>query len=191
MSGIGYAGCCKASPCDTAPIKDEMFCNMALDFLNEIFETDLPFPGTEKGDVVTMKVKRLKVRKKVYDENIKFSYYGNTGNCNNHDGIITLCSTLSMFEGKELSAPAVIYGVAYCSPEDVYNKEIGKSIAYDDMQQVRAGVDLVHKNHHDINTRIFADMVAHDDGPSWAKKSIARILIRHTVQAFKLDWMEI
>ena len=170
MSGPGFAGCCQGHKIsnENKGIHGDMTFTEdygeALAFLNSIFGGDLPVMlGVEKR-------KKEKAVKVEYDENVRFSYFGDTGNCNNHGGILTMCSVINDVQ------EVVFYGMAFCSPNDVYNKEKGKAIAYRDMELYTSCIGMVKKTHNDINTRIFADMVAHDDGPSWAKGIIMDIL---------------
>ena len=96
--------------------------------------------------IYALRIPTKPYHKKVrYSENVKFSYYGSTGDCANHKGIIIVCCSV------DESIDAITYGVAYCSPEDVYNKETGKGIAYNDMVTNMNTLDLVKKAHHDIN----------------------------------------
>jgi len=114
-----------------------------------------------------------------YPDNVKFSYYGCTGECNRHSGVIVVASRIN----NEM----VEYGVAYCSPKDVYDKYIGKKIAYRDLVEESKMVVLNGKKHHKINARILADVVANADCPSWADKKIAIELVRHLFYAFDLE----
>jgi len=120
-----------------------------------------------------------KEKPKVFPDDVKFSYYGCTDTCNDHDGVIVVVS--------HVNNEMVEYGVAYCSPKDVYDKHHGKFLAYRDMIEENKMVVLSGKKHHKINARIFADIVANADCPSWANDKVASELTRHLIYGFELE----
>ncbi len=136
---------------------------------------ELPMSAYRKCSLPTPKPEKRK-----YDDGVKFSFYGCTGKCNHHKGVIVVASSADEAGGF------TTYGTAYCSPKDVYDKEKGKLIAYQDMIENQTMVTLVKKKHHDINARVFADILANDDAPTWAKNSIGAILISHVQNAFNV-----
>lgn len=129
------------------------------------------------------KPKKLKLK---YGDNIKFSFYGCTGECNHHDGVVVIASSVDNDKG------VCYYGTAYCSPKDVYSKEKGKRIAYTDLASNLTTVALGKKTHHEINSRIFANIVANNDAPSWAREKVASHLVYHLENAFGIggDWYD-
>ncbi len=111
------------------------------------------------------------VAKVEFPKDLKFTYYGCTGECNHHDGVIVIASRVN----NEM----VEYGVAYCSPKDIYSKETGKIYASNNLIDENKMVALAGKKHHLINARILADIVANADAPSWAEEKVAWELARH------------
>lgn len=123
-------------------------------------------------------------KKPLYDDSVKFSFYGCIGECNHHNGILVVSSTVGENENQ------VFYGTAWCSPKDVYNKSFGKEMAYNDMIDNMNSVALGKKRHHEINARILSDIMANNDAPSWARNMIAGALVRHIEFAFNIWGME-
>jgi len=119
----------------------------------------------------------VKTKKETYSENIRFSYYGCVGQCTKHNGVFVIASNVDVELG------VVFYGISYCSPKDVYDKHIGKSLAMADLDDLK-NVELAGKKHHEINARIFSDIIANNDAPSWAVGMISRELINHLSEAF-------
>jgi hypothetical protein len=153
--------------------------------MNQVVMNDvMDIMETSMGANFQMFVPSVMPRKKEQTPNnndrplIKFSYYGDRGDANNHDGIITLATFVSDENNT------IHYGVAYCSPKDIYNKEYGKRLAINNLRRFMNTVNLVKKTHHDINSRIFANIVAMNDAPSWAKRMVAVELIIHLEKAF-------
>ena len=61
---------------------------------------------------------------------LKFQYIGRTGFCNNHYGIITIASLFRKDEN------VIELGITFCSPKDVYSKQIGKRKATHRLENV-------------------------------------------------------
>jgi hypothetical protein len=163
---------------------NEDFHRMAMEILGDIFrgvQTDnmvaFVAPNTEKENS-DVKIIHTKFR---YPEGVRFSYYGCTGQCTRHTGVIVVASRV------DLERRVVFYGVAYCSPKDVYNKEAGKQISYMDLEREMKAVVLVGKKHHKINARILADVVANADARSWAENRLALELANHLFRAFDVE----
>ena len=148
---------------------NEMMCLMET-IMGDNFQMCMP--------MVLPKKKKNTIKKVKFDSRIKFSYYGDRGESSNHDGIITIASFINE------NSHAVHYGVSYCSPNDKYNKEFGKQLAVDNLRRYMDTVSLVRKNHHDINARIFANIIAMNNAPSWAQRMVAIELIIHLEKAF-------
>lgn len=108
-----------------------------------------------------------------YDERVKFSFYGDTGNSNNHKGIIVIAALVNEKER------VVHYGSAFCSPKDVYDKAKGKELAFKDLDDNMNTVVMMKKAHHAVNAAIFADMIAYGLYPSWAKTQVIDAGITH------------
>lgn len=153
-----------------------------LDNIFEPFTVDSIFSNGDEISPVKPTVRKMNVHRKVkYPEEVKFSFYGCVGQCNHHDGVIIIASITDYDKGTN------IYGTAYCSPKDVYNKERGKLLAYNDMYREMKTVALYGKTHHTINSRIMSDIVANADCPSWAEDMVAEALCKHLVRAFNVD----
>ena len=120
----------------------------------------------------------VKVKKVKIDDCVKFAYYGCTGECNRHKGVIVVASAVN--DGGKV----VHYGTAFCSPKDVYDKAKGKLMAYNDLIDNNFSVSLGRKTHQEINARIIGDIIANDDAPSWARNMVATAMCRHLVNAF-------
>ena len=119
----------------------------------------------------------LKTNEK-YDDDVRFSYYGCHDQCNHHKGVLVIASYINR------KAQVVHYGTAYCSPKDVYNKEMGKSISYQDLIENMNTTALGKVAHHIINARILADIIANNDAPSWAEILVADSLGMHLYDAY-------
>ena len=117
-------------------------------------------------------------KKKYYDERVKFTYYGATDMPTNHDGIMVLATFVDENEG------VIYYGTAFCSPKDQYIKEVGKEIAFNDLAENMTVTALGKKKHHDVNSRVLADIWASKTYPSWAEEGIAGSLYDHFEEMF-------
>ena len=133
-----------------------------LQFAIPLFDLDLP-PDPKKV---------------YYDERVKFTYYGATDMSKNHEGVIVLATFVDENEG------VIYYGTAFCSPKDEYQKHIGKRIAFDDLAENMTVTALGKKKHHDINSRVLADIWASKTYPSWAEEGIAAVLCDHFEEMF-------
>lgn len=138
---------------------DGIFCGILNEVINDlkscgVFDECLPV-------VVPEKEKPVKI-----DPQVKFVYFGNRSSANNHEGIITIAS---FFDEK---AGRVFYGVAYCAPSDVYDKQKGKMLAFERLCTGQNSVGFNHKNHRELTTRIMASIFANNEYPSWAKDTI-------------------
>ena len=123
------------------------------------------------------------VKQKVrYDERVKFSYYGRTGHCNNHKGVIVVATYV------DEESRVVYYGTAFCSPKDVYDKAKGKKIAFDDLNANMTTIALTKKNHHAVNAGVFADIFATGSFPSWAREMVVKNTIRHLKESSERAW---
>lgn len=165
---------------------DENFHRMAMTILEDVFNgvqsdymTAFVAPNIQKEDDV-VKESPVKLRAS-YPEGVRFSYYGAIGECTRHNGVIVVSSRVDQLNH------VVFYGVAYCSPKDVYNKECGKNIAYLDLENDMKNVELDGKKHHKINARILSDIVANADAPSWAENLVALELCSHLYRAFAVE----
>jgi hypothetical protein len=112
------------------------------------------------------------------DQNLRYSYYGYTHDRVGHGGCLTIASLVNDAEG------VIHYGCAYCSPKDMYDKVTGKEIAMHRLIDDMNTVVMVRKKHHDINARIFSDIMANGSYPSWAEHLITIELINHLANAF-------
>lgn len=133
--------------------------NGAVGFIYSDCTTDAPAPKINKHAQ--------------YHPDVKFSYYGDTSSPNDHGGIVVVANVISDVGNL------IHYGVAYCSPDDFYSKEIGKNIAYNDLDQNMNTVVMGKKAHHSINGSILCDIHAQNSAPSWAKKFIAYHVMVH------------
>ena len=179
------------------PNQDEEFSKVVAEFIKNLacFESDSPSvdmgvlpdesmwcDNEPRGDInITILKNRSPEPKATYPDDVKFTFYGCTGNCNNHDGVLVIASCV------DDEQRVCYYGTAWCSPKDVYQKEVGKKIAYEDMVRNLRTVPLVKKRHHEINARIMSDIIANDDAPSWAKNKVALDLCNHLVNAFDIE----
>jgi len=139
--------------------------------LERIFGKNIDVQVINFGDLREKPPEKPPVAKVKFPSDMKFTYYGCTGECNHHDGVIVIASRVN----NEM----VEYGVAYCSPKDVYSKETGKIYASNNLVDEQNMVALAGKKHHLINARILADIVANADAPSWAEEKVAWELARH------------
>lgn len=112
-----------------------------------------------------------------FSDDVKFSYYGDVSNICGHDGVVTICSRVNEEDG------IVEYGVAYCSPDDKYDKYYGKVLAYNRMYHYKNAILLGKKRHHEINAKIFSSIVAYDEFPLWVKEDIYSYAINHLMRA--------
>lgn len=204
MSGQGHAGCRCGKSFTNDFDKDKFDKDKFESLLNQVFSKwESDNVGRSSGGWVDVgrslgrwvsldsgkymekysekKSKKSKHIKRKYPEDVKFSYYGETGFGNGHTGILVLASKLWPEENS------VFYGCAWCSPNDVYNKETGKSIAYADLDGNLYSADVGRKKHHEINARILSMIFASNEYPSWAEKMVAYELINHLMSAFNLD----
>lgn len=115
---------------------------------------------------VNGQIVRKDIAKPSIDQRVKFMYFGNTNKYNDHNGIITV-ATLVDEEEKTVS-----FGVSYCSPDDGYDKNKGKKIAYDRLNQDEATSYYEKKTHKDILVRVLCNIIASNTYPSWAKRII-------------------
>lgn len=143
--------------------------------LNMIYGPNGEFPHSLEGifdQLMETPRPEPKKSKRVYD-GVKFSYYGETGMAKNHGGIITIACIF------DKSNKIVHYGIAFCSPNDVYNKEKGKEIAFKDLNNRLALVSVSKNRHHNVLAKVLADVYAVSYAPSWAKGMITNSLIYH------------
>lgn len=149
----------------------DMFGNQGIEML------PVPNPCSEQA-MGRMQRCSIPAPKPKYDDQVKFSFYGCLGKCNHHTGVIVVASAVDKEKG------VCFYGVAYCSPEDIYSKEKGKELAHLDLIRNMKTVALGKKAHHEINARIFCDIIANNDEPSWARDKVASILRVHLEKSF-------
>lgn len=117
-----------------------------------------------------------------YHEDIKYTYYGDRGNIKNHGGVITIASIIL----KECNM--LNYGFSFCSPKDIYNKEIGKQIAYDNLVGNYKIISFRDKvTHHNIGSIILAHVLALNKYPSWARELVESKLVNHIVAKYDLQ----
>lgn len=102
------------------------------------------------------------------NNSIRFVTFGNTGESNKHEGIITIATYYTRKTNK------AAYGVSFCSPKDVYHKEKGRILAVDRMNTINSNniVTPLSKNYSGINGAILVDILAKRKYPSWAKETI-------------------
>ena len=103
---------------------------------------------------------------KIDKSKIKYVFLGETNKVRDHGGIMILC-THKYDEG-------VSYGVSFCSPNDDYNKVIGKEIAnkrlYELSDVVILGTGKFHYNN--ILLSILSDIRLLGDYPEWVDELI-------------------
>ena len=156
--------------------------------MNEVMRTDVPEqtairmmklvsrlfgPAGDMQFAIPLLFEEPVQKKNTYDERVKFTYYGDTDYVKDHGGIITIASFIDEKEG------VIYYGTSFCSPKDAYNKAIGKEIAFNDLAENMTVTSLGKKRHHDVNSRIMADLWASKLYPSWAEGTILSLLDYH------------
>ena len=82
--------------------------------------------------------------------------------CKNHHGVITIATVLKNDGGME-------YALSFCSPEDVYDKPMGKDISLNRLLDKPYRIRHIHTiKHRHISFQIFTDMINNVNLPSWA-----------------------
>lgn len=97
-------------------------------------------------------------------------------------GSMTILTSIQYNDSHPTLPPfSILYSIAFCSPNDHFNKKIGRNIAIhrvnNNESQFTGITNPKTPKHNDIILSILCDLIAYNNYPDWAKKLILNNII--------------